>query len=102
MAPDYTVYLNGSYFDSLSNSDAFSDRPEPYRRQERSLWIICQLLKLGTHEFTITTAAKQLVFRTSSADDFCKWVEQVYPNFGFVKQFQQPTYTRFPHPADQL
>ncbi|GAA4042612.1 hypothetical protein GCM10022409_30680 [Hymenobacter glaciei] len=102
MTPEHRVYLNGHYFDTLYDSDTFSDRPEPYRRQERSLWTVYQLLLLGTHDVTITLAAKQPVFQTRNALEFSVWVQQVYPDYGFVNQFQQPIHTRFPHRADYL
>ena len=47
MTPEYTAYLNGNYFNTLADSEAFGDWPEPYRQQEKSLWTIYQLLKLG-------------------------------------------------------
>ena len=102
MTPEYRIYFNGHYFDTLHDSDTFSDRPEPYRRQEKSLWTIYQLLLLSTHEVTITTTNKQPVFQTRNARDFSAWVQQVYSGFGFVEQLQQPIHTRFPHRADYL
>jgi hypothetical protein len=100
MTPEYMVYLNGYYFDSLASSDIFGDRPEPYRQHERSLWTIYQLLRLGEHEVTIIAAANQPVLQTNIADDFQVWLQQVYPEFS--KHVQLPIYTRFPHPDDQL
>ena len=100
MSPPYTIYLNGNYFDSLSSALAVGDRPEPYRRHEKALWTIYQLLKLGEHEVAILDEASQLVLQTKEARELKAWVEGVYPGFG--SQLDALVYTRFPHPADQL
>ncbi len=100
MIAEYLVYLNGNYFNTLADSEAFGDRPEPYRRQERALWTIYQLLKLGEHELVITDKAKQPVFRTRSAPALKQWIAETY--VAFAAQLDQPVYTRFPHRADAL
>ncbi|WP_223648792.1 hypothetical protein [Hymenobacter psoromatis] len=66
MTPEYIIYLNGNYFDTLLNSTAFGDRPEPYRLQEKKLWTIYQLAKLGEHEVTVTAENRQVVIKTKS------------------------------------
>jgi len=100
MTPAYLLYLNGHYFDTLGASDAFGDRPEPYRHHERALWTIYQLLQLAQHEVVIADHAKQPTFRTRKAQEWKHWVAETYPDF--TNQLDQPVYTRFPHPADAL
>ncbi|HEX8659382.1 MAG TPA: hypothetical protein VF690_17720 [Hymenobacter sp.] len=100
MTPEYTLYLNGYYFDTLATPQVFGDRPEPYRSHEKSLWTIYQLLKLGEHELTITDQAKQPRFRTKNAQEFKRWITAAYPLF--ADQLDQPIYTQFPHPNDAL
>ena len=100
MTPEYAVYLNGNYFDSLADSDAFGDRPEPYRHHERSLWTIYQLARLGEHEVVITDKLKTVVFSTRKAAELKAWIEKTYPDC--VARLDHPIYTRFAHPADTL
>ncbi len=100
MTPEYTLYLNGQYFNALATSDSFGDRPEPYRNHEKSLWTIYQLLKLGEHEVVITDQAKHPAFSTRNAQELKQWITETYP--AFAAQLDQPVYTRFPHPADAL
>jgi hypothetical protein len=98
--PAYTIYLNGSYFGSLASLLVFGDRPEPYRLHEKTLWTIYQLLRLGEHTVVITNEARQPQLSTKRADELKAWVKVVYPDFS--NQLDQPSYTRFSHPADQL
>jgi hypothetical protein len=99
MTAEYTVFLNGNYFDFLASLLVFEARPEPYRRHEKTLWTVYQLVRLGEHEVIITDTNKQSAISTKSADELKAWVELVYPDF--TDQLDRPVYTKFPHPADQ-
>ena len=81
MTPEYTLYLNRNYFDTLASAEAFGDRPEPHRRHEKSLWTIYQLLKLGEHELLITDPARQPVLNTRAAPVLQQWIAATYPDF---------------------
>lgn len=100
MTPEYKVYLNSHYFDTLADSNAFGDRPEPYRLHERSLWTIYQLSRLGEHEVVITDKLKKVVFSTRKAAELKVWIEATYSGCG--ARLDHLIYTRFAHPADAL
>ena len=100
MTPAYKLYLNGHFFGHLADSNAFGDRPEPYRQQEKAMWTVYQLLQLGQHEIVVITEAKEIVVQTRNASALKSWFELVYP--GLTSQLDQLVYTRYPHPQDSL
>lgn len=99
MALQFTVYLNGYWFDSLSDAATYGDRPEPYRLHERSLWVLYQLLTTGRHQAVIRDAQGAEVARLADGPAVQQWVQATYP--AFVTQLREPVFTRFPHPLDK-
>jgi hypothetical protein len=97
---DLTIYINGHFFDSLSNTGHYSDRPEFYREHEKSLWTIYQLSKLEDIEIVFTNRDREIIFRTNNSIDLESWIKHQYPNF--VEQIKKPIYTKYPHPNDKL
>jgi hypothetical protein len=100
MTKDYSVYVNGIYFDTLWNSAVYNDRPEPNRRHEKSLWTIFQLMKVGTHEIVIVDPNKQTELKTRNIEELLLWFKLKYPEF--IDQLSKSIYTKHPHPSDML
>lgn len=100
MAPAYSVFVNGLWFDHLNSADHYQDRPEFFRQHEKSLWTIFQLLRAGGHQINITNPTRQVVAEFTEAAAFAAWVGQQYP--GLAAQLARPAYTAFPHPQDAL
>ena len=99
MERDYTIYLNGCFFDILWDEYHYNDRPEPHREHEKSLWTIYQLAKLG-HEIVIIDRDKQVVLKADTKRQLMSWLKLRYPKF--IKQLDEPVYTSHPHPSDLL
>ncbi len=96
----YIVYLNNLFYCHLQDSDAYGDRPEPYRMHERELWTLYQIMYSGKHKLVVTDAQKHVACEIGSQSELRKWIEEVYPDF--VGQLDQPHPTRYPHPNDWL
>ncbi|MFN7259159.1 MAG: hypothetical protein ACK5TU_04590 [Cyclobacteriaceae bacterium] len=99
MTRNLKIYVNGLFYDHLSNSSIYGDRVEFYRTHEKSLWTINQLAKLK-HEITITDEANQIEVIIKDIDDLKNWVRKDYPDF--VHQLDDLHYTKYPHPNDFL
>ena len=93
---EYSVYVNGYWFDSLQDAEAYGDRPEPYRMHERTLWTLYQVLRAGGNTAVVVDTSGQEVTRLASGPAMQQWVAHKYS--GFLAQLDQPVYTRVPHP----
>jgi hypothetical protein len=96
---EFVLYLNGEFHTHLWSSEDYSDRPEPYRMHNHTLWTVYQIMRNRDHELTICDKDKNVLCTLHTETEFLDWVKKTYNAF---YELDRRSPTGMPHPGDKL